>query len=359
VGYAIRARAAALMTAALVATGASACADTSDDEGGGVPTTAPAAEQVDRPVGSWHLVAWETERSDAPDAPAGVAEESILELTPACQSGACDVAVEPGGVDGTYRPEGVPASDGESPSEGYTFAWDEASATYTAEVSETVSCTNVDPDDETAVVTVDDAYDVTTTTTVRFVPPDGETPAAMVGTVDEVITSTPAGEEAGCTPYEASGSVVLAPTDAFTIGAEPDLAGDYVVTEVVEEVEPAGQREPGFTGLLGEVAIEGTDEGYDITGALETSAALVPTEAGWAGRSDELVGRTCGEVDDAFSVSETWTDLRPVALTEDGEPVLVGRWRMYDNPTPAGADAGCWLSVNTGSVTLVPTEAVS
>lgn len=358
-GDAIRARAAALMTAALVVTVASACAGTSDDDGGGVPTTAPAAEQVDRPVGSWHLVAWETERSDAPDAPAGVAEESILDLTPACQSGACDVAVEPGGVDGSYRPEGVPASGAESAAESYTFEWDEAAATYAAEVSKIDSCTNTDPDDETALITVDDAYEITTTTTVRFVPPDGEAPAAMVGTFGQVITSTPAGAEAGCTPYEVSGSVVLAPTDAFTVGAGPDLAGDYVVTEVVEEVEPAGQREPGFTGLLGDVSLEGTDEGYDITGVLDTTAALVPTEAGWAGRSDELVGRTCGEVDDASSASETWTDLRPVALTEDGEPVLVGRWRMYDNPTPAGADAGCSLSVNTGSVTLVPTEAVS
>jgi hypothetical protein len=298
-------------------------------------------------------VTTQVERSDVPDLDPGLSGMTQVEVTPACEEGPCDFEVSPAGHEGTYQPEGLTVTDPSDP-ENQTYSWDEAAATYTATKEENTSCNTVE------LEVVEDAYLVARTRTLTFTPADGETPAELTGTYTLSVTSTPAGEAAGCTPYEETGTVAGSPTGALGTGGDVDLAGEYITTEYVEAVEPAGQRPPGFAGLLSRFTVETADGGHRITGMLGEAAELTEEDGGLSGATEEI-SRPCvgeSETPDGFTSTETWTDLAPVALTADGDPILAGRWRLFENPTPAGVDAGCSLSTNTGYLVLVPADAV-
>lgn len=311
----------------------------STDEPG---TSAPEAVDGERPEGRWTLVSTQTERSDVPELEPGVSRVSLVEFTPSCGEGPCDLEMSPGGHEGTYEPEELTLLDPGEP-ETHTYAWDADAGTYTTTKEEQTSCTTA------ALDVVEDAYVATRTRTLTFTPAE-DRPAAITGTYTQVVTSTPAGEAAGCTPYEETGTVVGSSTGSLGTGADADLAGEYVTTEYVEAVEPAGSRPPGFVGLLPRFTVEVAEGGYRITGVLGEAAELTEGDDGLGGETSPL-SRPCvleSETPDGFTSTETWTDLAAVALTADGDPILAGGWRLHEEPTPAGTAAGCSLSTNTG-----------
>lgn len=116
-----------------------------------------------RPEGEWVIVSWTTAREGQTQL--GDAGQRLERFTPTCDEGPCDIEVTPGGVDGTYLPEGITPAEGQDPStEPSTLVWDEASGTYTRQIERLSSCTT-----ESGVVP--DGYMVTSTGTFTFVPP--------------------------------------------------------------------------------------------------------------------------------------------------------------------------------------------
>jgi hypothetical protein len=333
----------------------------SDDAGGGgtaerSTTTAPAADGgAERPEGTWALVSVELERSDQAEFAAGQSQLRLAGLEPTCDEGSCDVEVAPAGVDGTYLPEGVTPAKGAAAPEPYTLAWEPDEERYVRTTEAVSSCTTAEGQ------TVEEAYATTTVATLEFRPAEGGRPAALTGTYTETVTPTAAGGAvAGCTPFEERGAVFGTPEGEAAGLDDLDLAGTYVTTEVVEEVEPAGQRDPGFAGLLGEQTVAADGDRYTVTGILGEPAPLERSGDAFGGTTPEVSQpcRLATEVADGFTSTETWSELAPVGLDDEGRPILAGRWRLFENPTPAGVDGGCSLSSNTGHVLLVPSGAI-
>ncbi len=303
-----------------------------------------------RPEGEWVIVSWTTAREGQTQL--GDAGQRLERFTHTCDEGPCDIEVTPGGVDGTYLPEGITPAEGQDPStEPSTLVWDEASGTYTRQIERLSSCTT-----ESGVVP--DGYMVTSTGTFTFVPPTEDAPARLEGTLERTVAGTPVGLPQGCTDFQSSSSIAGSPVDADL--GEVDLTGTYVVTENVEATEGPQQRPPGFTGVLlpdAEVAPQG--DGYTVAGILvEAPATLTEADGGWSGSTTDDTRRSEGEGPGEFDSTETWTDLRPVTVTGTAGPVLAGRWELIENPNDAGVAAGCSFGSNTGWVIFVPTAAV-
>jgi len=339
-------------TALAVSCGGSSGGGTASDD---TPSTTSAPElNVERPEGPWTYITAQTARSDIPDAAKGLAGERRLKVTPVCGSGPCDLEVTPNGADGSYLPEGATKKEGSSPSEPYTVVWNQASSTYTS-TSEpsTTSCTNAE------YKVIPDAYTNSTTTTLTFTPAGNGQLASLTGTYVWTITSTPEGEAQGCTPFVDSGTIVATPTGALDGDATPELVGEYAPTLIVEKEEGVGAITPGFRHQLKNATIGGTDGDYTISLHFNAATSLTRSDAGWSGTSPETtVGQSCGEVGEGFTTTETFTDLQPVALTANGDPVLTGKYRLFLNPTEAGVVAGCSLTTREGYLILVPTSAL-
>ncbi|CAN5752853.1 hypothetical protein BH10ACT1_BH10ACT1_13490 [soil metagenome] len=297
------------------------------------------------------MVTTQRTRSDFPKLAPGQGEVRLPSFEPACSAGPCDLRATPAGHQGTFRAEGAPSLGTPAPPDPYTYTWDEAQGTYTSTVERVAGCTTKD------FKTVEDAYHSSYTTTVTFRPPDGKKPPGLTGTYTQTVTSTPEAQAAGCTPFVDSGTIVGAPTGSLSAKAEPGLAGSYLATETVEKVEPSGSRPVGLVGPLGTFTVAAVGDGYVLTGLLAEPATLASGAKGYSGAT-AAVSRSCGDVADGFSSTETLTDLTPVALTEDGAPILAGRWKLFENPTAAGVDAGCSLASNAGYVVLVPKASV-
>jgi hypothetical protein len=310
---------------------------------------APQPSNAARPEGSWTLVRWLVRRSDTTTG-RGQAAERQLSLTPSCPTGPCDVAVKPDGFGGTYLPEGYTVSATSRPPGPYTLTWTPASGTYEfVDPPAKVSCTTAEGK------VVPDGYELTSTTSVTFTP---GSPAALRGTYTEKVKG--AGVAAQCTDYEAVWTIAAAPTSA-ALDQAVDLAGTYVVTEVVEAVEPAGSRPPGTAGILVPSAtVAKTASGYSVTGTAAKPTGLAATADGWVGEGTAPAACEPGDrtVPDGYTQKEQWSRMRPVVSTEDGRPVVVGLWQSQWSPTAAGASAGCPATSNKGYVLLVPTSAV-
>ncbi|QXC59745.1 hypothetical protein KSP35_15335 [Aquihabitans sp. G128] len=344
-----------LAVLAVVAGAMAACGGTSEEGSKAAPkttadpttTTRPTDEA--RPEGRWTFVLTTTARSDVSDLDPGVAVVRLATLTPSCDEGPCDVDVAPAGAKGTYLPEGVAFRDTPN-SDPATYRWDGSAKTYTrVSGPRTSSCTNVDGK------VVADAYTDTTTTTMEFHPPEADRPATMTGTYVEKVEATEAGLKEGCTAYEETGTAVATPTGSLTEGAGLDLHGAYIGTEVVTKIDADGAQPPGFIGLLGRFELTRSGKGYDAKGIIGT-AALAPDGTGFTGRtaSVERPCTTTPETPKAYASVEELADLEPVALTEDGDPILAGRWTLSEEATPVGTAAGCASSTNTGYLVLVP-----
>jgi hypothetical protein len=65
-----------------------------------------------------------------------------------------------------------------------------------------------------------------------------------------------------------------------------------------------------------------------------------------------------GRVAEGYNQTERWSQLRPVASTEDGEPIIVGLWESDWASTAGGAAAGCTAAANRGYVLLIPSASV-
>ena len=327
----------------------------SDDESGS--TTAPdkaekVSTAVERPEGTWNLAFWTTEREGAA---LGDALQSVVTFTPKCDSGPCDIDITPAGANGTYRPEGYPVADPVEPGTPYTATWDEKSGTYVRHDEPKLdSCTTADGK------VVQDGYSVERTTTYEFEPAKDSKPASVHGTYVEVATGTPTGAPQGCTDYKATWTVAGAPADAFAEGG-PSFADSYVITEIVEATEPVDQRPKGFRGVIAADA-KVTTEGDSVllAGTRSVPAKLTETDGAWSGSATDATSR-CSEGDGPaeYDSTETWTGLRTIALTQQGTPILAGRWDVMETPNATGQANGCTVGSNKGYVILVPSAAVA
>ena len=327
----------------------------SDDESSS--TTAPdKAEETstaaERPEGTWNTVRWSTEREGAA---LGDAVQSVATFTPKCDDGPCDIEVTPAGANGTYRPEGYAIADPVTPGEPYTLTWDESTGTYVDHDEPALeSCTTADGK------VVQDGYSVERTATYEFEPAKDSKPASVHGTYVEVATGTPTGAPQGCTDYKATWTVAGAPADAFAEGG-PSFADSYVITEVVEVTEPVDQRPKGFRGVIAADA-KVTTEGDSVllAGTRSVPAKLTETDGAWFGTATDATSRCSdGEGPGEYDSTETWTGLRTIALTEQGAPILSGRWDVMETPNATGQANGCTVGSNKGYVILVPTAAVA
>jgi hypothetical protein len=321
-------------------------------EAGPDPSAQP---NVARPEGPWTAVRWLTSRSDATSG-FGQATERRYRFEPACAAGPCDIVVIPNGADGSFLPDGYVGSEPTpGPAENFTLTWQAATSTYEYVQPPTRrSCTTVDSR------VVPDAYESATKITLRFSPPAAGRPAALHGTYAESAKGVGAGIAAKCTDYESVWTIAGAP-DRTAPDPATDLAGTYVVTEVVEEVRPAGERAPGFAGiLLPSSTVARAGSGYTIGGTAAAPVTLSLTPTGWGGKASAPAA--CGEgeeaIPDGYTQTEEWIDLRPVAVTAAGDPVMVGRWDSRWEPT-AGNESRCPASSNKGYVLLIPRAATS
>ena len=321
-------------------------------------TTRPPEPNTERPEGDWTFALWTTSRSDVPDLTKGDATESRLTFDPACAAGPCDIAVTANGADGTARPEGMPSHPAASPFVPYELTWDDAAGRYNR-VTETPivdSCITAEGQ------TVEKAYEVSRNWVLEFRPPEAGRPASLNGTFTIKLTSTPEGAAANCPSYEESGPMAGAPTDSLLEGEDPPLAHDYVATLIVGETErpewgsvgnsiilQAEQHPPAESMKIDEAA-----EGFTMTGLFGTQAPLTRGEAGWEA-SVASIDANCGP---ETPVTETFSALKPLALTADGAPVLTGTWTLAYTRTPAATEQSCDASSESGYLVLVPAQAV-
>jgi hypothetical protein len=355
-------RVAALSIAAALAL--AGCSSSSDDDTAtsdttGPTTTAAPPPNSTRPEGTWNVVTWQIERDGDPDnANRGLAKVRVHELTPTCDTGPCNLDVKPAGEEGTYLPPGMPIKDSARPDPSdpaRTYVWDPSAKTYTLEVKQTgVDCTSPTAGEVKGV------YDGTTTYTLTFTPATDEKPASMRGTYTDISTATPEGEAQGCTKISESGVIAASPVDALATDDSSGLAASYTPTEsVIEHTDT--ERPLGFTGKLTPMTITSAAEGFTIKGLTGAETALTGTDSGWKASTEPVEG-SCNfqdgqVVESAYSVTESWTDLRPVTRTEAGGPVLIGTWTMDSQPTDAGTAGGCPAQINKGFIVLVPVEA--
>jgi len=339
---------------AAIALAAGACSGSSngdDKKASGDESTTTTAQGTDRPEGEWNIVRWQTARAGAPQM--GDAQASVSKLEPTCKSGPCDIEVTPAGAQGTYRPEGYPLTDPVEPGEPYTLTWDEATGSYFNSSVTTTDCTTTSGD-------VADGYSVTRVTRLQFHPATKDQPESLHGTMEESAKGTPEGAAKGCTDYAATWSVAGAPVGAFDGADGPAFADAYTVTEIVDATQPAETRPRGFRGIILEdaaVTVEG--DTAKLVGTLGTPATLREADGTWSGSATSDTGRCSeGEGPGEYDSTEQWSELRAVAATEDGAPILVGHWEQIHNPNAAGTSAGCTMTSNQGFVILVPKAAV-
>jgi hypothetical protein len=129
-----------------------------------------------------------------------------------------------------------------------------------------------------------------------------------------------------------------------------------VTTEIVEEVVPESGRPPGFAGLLGRFTIEDGSVEPTITGLVGVPAPLEEAAGGWTASVKDP--GNCDDAEGSVELTEEWSEITAVALTEDGAPVLTARWSLTEEPTAEGRDAGCEPGSNTGFLILVPAAAL-
>lgn len=342
----------------VVALLATACGGGSGGSATGPTRTTRPEPNTTRPEGPWTFIAADTSRSDAPDAPKGHAAELHLSLEPACAEGPCDIAVTPNGVDGTALPKGYPRADEADPTpfEPFELTWDEESRTYTRTTSSTApeSCTNPEG------TTIDSAYDISRTWTLEFRTPDGERPASLVGTYSRKLTATPAGAAAGCHSFDQAGTLLGAPTGSLEGDAAANLAAGYVLTLAVEKTE---RGEPpwivgnsfAWNAVEEPIKVEKSGEGFAITGVFGGTAPLSRGASGWDATIQEL-DPGCGP---EAPVTETYSGLHPVAMSQDGSFVLAGSWSLVYTLTPGASPEACQPSTDTAYVILVPVQALT
>lgn len=332
--------------------------DGSSEEPSATTTTVDPASE--RPQGEWTVVSYDVGRSDGPeDYAKGSASVRLVTYEPTCDSGPCTIKVLPGD-DGTFLPPDEPRLEGQDyTGTPYELTWDEASGTYrAASEPELTSCTNTDGE------LVEGGYTVTVERTYTFRPPTDDAPAGLFGERVDSSESTEAGAAKGCTPYELTYRTAGIPTGDATADAAT-LPGDYATSWIVEKDEAEGDHETlpvGHAGLLGTWNIAGGGSELQLTASLERPFPLLPAGEGWSGTltgaTDECIAEGTSEPLGLWDVDESVTDLVPVALTEDGLPILYGSWSYSATPQPDARINNCSRSSQAAVVTMVPTAAL-
>ncbi|MCB0977956.1 MAG: hypothetical protein KDB02_10910 [Acidimicrobiales bacterium] len=265
--------------------------------------------------------------------------------------------MEPNGADGSFSPVDTGNSTG-SAKEGYTLNWNSKAARYEQTFGpERGDCTTKDGQ-------VPGGYRSKTTLTLQYEPPTRTRPARFSGERrSENRPSDDAAAKAGCTPFEQVDKVVGAPAGAFDdSGASP--TGTYLVSDTVTRIEPTRLGNPGNRGLLPEqtfTATSGTSAAALSPGVLGERVALKRTSA-FLGGQVEGVTTSCDagstSVPKGAIASESWTGIRTIAVTDEGAPILRGRWTMVSNPNDVGVAGGCVLNLNEGALVMIPKAAI-
>lgn len=302
-----------------------------------------------RPEGPWTIVAWTVKRSDGPTEQR-TAGTMLASLDPTCPSGPCDLTVTPAGVDGTYREPQAPAGAGATPSsEPITLTWD--GNAYVGRTKErVVSCTPAEGDD------VPQGYRARTTWSLTFVPPEDGGPARVHGTVVEEAKGTAGSRPKGCTDFTETRAFGGAPTGSIDPKVAPE--GKYDASMSSTASTPKSLAPVGQVLWLGPMTAGGPPGAPTITGLTKSRGALTWQADGWGGTTPTAPSDCLG-ADGAVTAggadgSESFTALRPVALTKDGTPIFAGTWRLRANPNDKGLAAECSLAVYEGRLLLVP-----
>ncbi len=320
-------------------------------------TVDPATE---RPQGEWTIVSYDVGRSDGPaDYAKGGASVRLVTYEPTCDSGPCTIKALPGD-DGTFLPPDEPRLEGQDyTGTPYELTWDEASETYTyMSEPEVVSCTNA------AGEQVESAYTRTTQRTYTFRPPTDDAPAGLFGERIETNEPTEAGAAKNCTPFAVTLRTAGTPTGEAT--ADPaTLAGDYATSWTVEKDESDSGEPPlpvGYAGLLGTWKLAGDDAELQLTATAAQPFPLTAAGQAWsgslAGATEECTAEGTNDALGLWDLTESVTDLTPVALTEDGLPILSGKWAYSATPQPDARANKCEQASQAAMVTMVPTAAL-
>lgn len=339
--------------------GSDSGSSTGASDGDETTTTAAVDAAAERPEGNWTVVSYDTGRSDGPaDYVKGNASVRLVSYEPTCDTGPCTIKVVPGGADGTFVPAGEPRREGQDyTGTPYELTWDEATETYT-HASEPVSerCTN------TAGEVVEGGYTASVTRTYTFRPPTDDAPAGLFGERVDTFESTETGAAKGCTPFTVTYGTSGTPTGE--VAADPTtLPGDYATSWIVEKDETDGGGETlpvGYAGVLGTWKLAGDAAELQLTATVDQSFPLLPAGEGWsgslAGATEECTAEGSNEALGLWDLTESVTDLTPVALTEDGLTILSGKWNYAATPQPDARANGCVQKTQSAMVTLVPTS---
>lgn len=343
-----------------------ACGGSDDDASGGddssekSSTTTTIDPATERPQGEWTIVSYDVGRSDGPpDYAKGNASVRLVTYEPTCDSGPCTIKVLPG-EDGTFLPPGEPRLEGQDyTGTPYEMTWDEASGSYTyLSEPEVVSCTNTDGE------TIEGGYTSTTERRYTFRPPTEDAPAGLFGDRIETNEPTEAGVAKGCTPFTSTQRTAGTPTGEATADA-PALAGDYATSWTVEKDESDSGDAPlpvGYAGLLGTWKLAGDGAELQLTATAAQPFPLTAAGQTWsgslAGATEECTAEGGNEALGLWDLTESVTDLTPVALTEDGLPILNGKWAYSATPQPDARANMCEQASQAAMVTMVPAAAL-
>lgn len=349
----------ALLAVALVATLSGACGGGSDTPT--VPTTStgatgsslassPSGDATRRPEGPWTLAAWTVKRSDSVTNPTG--RILLGTLTPSCPSGPCDVTLAPAGANGTYRePEAPPGTDGQPATEPIRLLWD-GKAYVGREKPRVVGCS---PTGKVAE-NIEKGYTVQRTMTMTFVPPSGKAPASVHGTIVSTSTGSAAGKAKGCTDFVETEAFGGSPTGS--VDAATPLEGEYDASMSSTGSTPSRLAPVGQPLWLGSMKVTGSNGAQTIRGLTTATASLTRAPTGWGGTApaapfdcQDPAGTSSAKGADA---TETFSAVRPVAVTKAGQAIFAGSWGLRANPNATGLKAACSLVEYEGRLVLVP-----
>lgn len=349
----------ALLPVALVVTLSSACGGGSttsttpnapDRSAGSSSASSRSGDATRRPEGPWTLAAWTVKRSDSVANPQG--RILLGTLTPSCPSGPCDVAFTPAGANGTYRePEAPPGTTGQPATEPIRLLWD-GKVYVGREKPRAVGCS---PTGKVAE-NIEKGYTVERTMTMTFVPPLGEAPASVHGTIVSTTRGSAAGKAKGCTDFVETEAFGGSPTGS--VDAATPLGGEYDASMSSTGSTPSRLAPVGQPLWLGSMKVAGSNGAQTIRGITTATASLTRAATGWGGTApaapfncQDPTGKPSAKGADA---TETFSAVRPVAVTKDGQVIFVGFWGLRANPNATGLKAACSLVEYEGRLVLVP-----
>lgn len=337
-------------TSAAPATTNSAPSTTATSTAVSTSAAAAAGDPTHRPEGDWTLVTWTTKRSDS-TADQPIAHVLLGTLKPSCAGGPCDLSMMPAGSGGTYNEPEAPSAAGDKPStKTVELHW--SGKAYTSRTALHVSsCTP-----KVGATVVPDGYTSQSTMTLSFTPPSGDLPARLHGSITFTNTGTKAGKGKGCTDFTEKQAVAGSPSGS--LDRLTPLQGTYDASMSSTGSTPKSLAPVGQGYWLGTMPVSGAADAQALTGITSAAAPLTLAADGWAG-SAPSTPIDCQAIDGSVTKKgadglESFSGIRPLALTDMGAPIYAGVWRLRTNANAVGLGAGCSLTRWEGRLILVP-----